>query len=401
MRKAKLTALTMIAVTGMVALAGCSSGAASPGESGADGGGDTVKIGAWTTTTGPIAVSGVPVFKGASAAFEAINAKGGCNGHQIEYITADNAYDPQQTLQVAKKLVEEDGIVALVAAYGTLTGGAALPYLVESNIPFVNNAGTLRSWFEPPQDGVYGVEAIFEDQGAALGQWAADDGAEKIVVVHSDPDAFVSIANQVGPAATEVNPDAETTLVSVKYHSTDYSPVVQQVKALEPDAVVLVLGPDEAALYLQQAKLQSVGADNYGYAPTSSNALITLAGESAEGYKAVSWVRSPQADTPELQAYRDAMEEYASDQPIDNDTLRGYGLATTFCDVISTIEGDVTPESIIEAYNSTSDLETGIYAPLTFSAEDHMGTRSLIQVEVEDGEWTELTGEFFTPPTLK
>lgn len=403
MRKSALTAFALIAVTGMVALSACSSGDASPEGSGSGGApaADTVKIGAWTTTTGPIAVSGVPVFSGASAAFEAVNAQGGCNSHQIEYITADNAYDPQQTLQVAKKLVEEDGIVALVAAYGTLTGGAAMPYLVEQKIPFVNNAGTLRTWVQPPQYGVYGVETIYEDQGAALGKWAADDGAENIVVVHSDPDAFVNIAKEVGPAAQAITKDAEATLIPVKFHSTDYAPVVQQVKALNPDAVVLVLGPDEAALYLQQAKLQSIPAETYGYAPTASQALVTLAGDAADGYKAVSWVRSPQADTPELQAYRDAMEAYAPDQPIDNDTLRGYGLAMAFCDVISTIDGEVTPESIVEAYNNTKDLDTGIYGPLTFSDDEHIGTRSLMQVQVDGDEWTEVTGEFFTPPVLK
>jgi hypothetical protein len=132
-----------------------------------------------------------------------------------------------------------------------------------------------------------------------------------------------------------------------------------------------------------------------------AEATVTLAGDAAEGFRAVSWVRSPLGDSPELQAYRDAMEEYAPDQPVDTISLVGYGLGASFCEIVKTIDGPVTSEAIVEAYDKATDIETGAFAPLSFSETEHMGTNQLMQVEVKDGVFTELTGEFITPPELQ
>ena len=75
--------------------------------------------------------------------------------------------------------------------------------------------------------------------------------------------------------------------VVTKFQSTDYSPIVGQVKAKQPDAVVTILAFPEAAAYLKQAKLQGLDAPVYGYGPEADEALIGLAGDAAEGFHAV------------------------------------------------------------------------------------------------------------------
>ncbi|TFC74884.1 branched-chain amino acid ABC transporter [Cryobacterium sp. TMS1-20-1] len=391
MRKSVLSVLAAAAV---VALAGCS---ASPtiADSGSK---NTIKIGAWVTTSGPIAVSGVPQAAGTQAYFDMINASGGCNGHQIDWITQDNAYDPQQTIQIARSLVQQDNVIAIVSAYGTATSEAAFSYVLDqSKVPILNTAGGASSWYTPSRDNLFGVEALYEDQGAALGSWAAEEEATKIVVVHSDPDAFVNVAKNVAPGAKSVNSSVNVELLPVKYHSTDYSPVVQQVQSKNADAVVLILSPEEAAAYLKEAKLQGLDSQTYGYAPDASTATLTLAGDAAEGFHTLSLVRAPDGNTPELKEYQAAMAKYAPTQPIDFVTETGFARAKAFCEVVKTIQGDVTSESISDAYTNASSVVTGLLSDMSFSADTHIGTRQVLKLVVKDGKFTEVDGEFYAP----
>lgn len=394
MRKSVLPALT---ATALFALAGCAiSPASGSGSSDA-----AIKIGAWVTTSGPVAVSGVPQSAATAAYFKMVNANGGCNGHQIDWITKDNAYDPQQTLQVARSLVQQEGVVAIVGAYGTATSEAAFSYVLDqSKVPVINTAGGASSWYTPPRKNLFGVETLYEDQGAALGAWAAEEGAKKILVVHSDPDAFVNVAKNVEPSAVTVNPGVSVETLPVKYHSTDYSPVVQQVKQKAPDAVVLILSPEEAAAYLKEAKLQGIAPNAYGYAPEASTATLTLAGDAAEGFHTLSLVKAPNGSAPELVEYRDAMAKYAPEQPIDFVTATGFARAKAFCEVVKTIEGDVTSESISKAFETAAAVKTGMLPELAFSSDTHIGTRQVQKLVVKGGSFTEV-GDFYTPPARK
>ena len=67
-----------------------------------------IKVGAWFPLSGPVAASGIPQMQGATAAFKQINAEGGINGRNVEFIARDNAFDPQQTIQVARRLIGSD-----------------------------------------------------------------------------------------------------------------------------------------------------------------------------------------------------------------------------------------------------------------------------------------------------
>lgn len=395
MDKSKIWALATSGLT-LIATAGC--GAQSDAGSGSGAEGDTVKVGAWVTTSGPIAVSGVPQMAGTKAYFDMVNAGDGCGGRKVEWVTKDNAYDPQQTLQIARELTQRDRVDAIVSSYGTAPTEATFPLVLEqAKTPLIATAGGAESWYDPPREGLFGVETLYEDQGAALGGWAVEDGAKDILVVHSDPDAFVNVANGVKAGVANVDGSVQVDTLPVKYHTTDYSPVVAQVKETAPDAVVLILSPEEAAAYLKEAALQGLDAASYGYAPQASTALLDLAGDAAEGFHTISLVKSPDDPSPEVAEFRDAMAEYAPDQPVDFVTMGGFARAKVFCEVVGTIEGDVDPARISEAFASASKVETGLFPDMEFSADQHIGTRAVQRLEVTNGAFTPV-GEFYTPP---
>lgn len=83
---------------------------------------DTIKIGFPIPLSGPTAVYGEPVLKGAEMAVAEINAKGGVLGRQLELLPRDSKANADEAVRVARELIIKDNVDFLV---GTLTSAEA------------------------------------------------------------------------------------------------------------------------------------------------------------------------------------------------------------------------------------------------------------------------------------
>ncbi|MFE3858249.1 ABC transporter substrate-binding protein [Streptomyces griseorubiginosus] len=366
---------------------------------GAGGSSSGIHIGAWLPLTGATASYGVPEKAGADAYFKMINAQGGINGRKVTWTVKDNAADPQQTVQIARELVGQDKVVAIVNANGTSQAEAAFPFVLnQSKVPVLNEVGGSEAWYKPPRTGLFGTQTLYEDQAAAVAAWAVQDGAKKILVVHSDPAAFVNVAKQVEPVAKKVDPSVEVDRLAVKYQTTDYTPVISKVKAAKAQAVIVILTSPEAAAFLKEAKLQGLSLPTYAYAPVAAESTISLAKDAAEGLKAVQLVKAPSDPAPAVKEFRTAMAKYEPGQDAGFLALWGWSNAKVFADIAKTIKGPVTSQSLTEAYQKASSVDPGVSPIMKFSASQHLGTRSVQRVVVKNGVWTSV-GSFYTPPT--
>src|SRR5438874_11086213 len=79
-----------------------------------------ILIGGTTPLTGP-ASAYASVAKGADAYFKYVNAHGGVNGRKIKYDYVDDAYDPSQTIQKTRDLVQNEKVFAIYNTLGTET----------------------------------------------------------------------------------------------------------------------------------------------------------------------------------------------------------------------------------------------------------------------------------------
>ena len=98
------------------------------------------------------------VGPGAKAYFAYVNAKGGVNGRKIDYRFYDDAYDPVQTVQLTRRLVEQDKVFAIFNSVGTANNKAIQPYLNQRKVPqlFVGDgcAGDVAARALPVDDGL-------------------------------------------------------------------------------------------------------------------------------------------------------------------------------------------------------------------------------------------------------
>jgi branched-chain amino acid transport system substrate-binding protein len=86
-------------------------------------GGDTIKIGALFSVTGPASFLGAPEKKTAEMFVEDLNAKGGLLGKQITLVVKDTGGDPAKAQSLAKQLIGEEKVFAII---GPSTSGESL-----------------------------------------------------------------------------------------------------------------------------------------------------------------------------------------------------------------------------------------------------------------------------------
>jgi branched-chain amino acid transport system substrate-binding protein len=107
--------------------------------------GQEIRIGNTTPYTGPAAAYSL-IAKTIAAYFTKINAEGGVNGRKINFISYDDSYNPAKTVELTRKLVEEDRALAIFAGVGTATSAAVRPYLNANKIPQLFVASGASMW---------------------------------------------------------------------------------------------------------------------------------------------------------------------------------------------------------------------------------------------------------------
>ena len=140
---------------------------------------DEILLGTHTSLTGPIAVYS-QIANTTKAYFDFINeTKGGVNGRKIKYILEDDAYSPPKTVDLVRKLVEQDQIFALVNGLGTPTHLQVVDYLRERGVPDLFVGTGAIEWVKDPaaRPNIFGSIANYVAEGVILGQYVAENFA--------------------------------------------------------------------------------------------------------------------------------------------------------------------------------------------------------------------------------
>jgi ABC-type branched-subunit amino acid transport system substrate-binding protein len=107
-----------------------------------------IKIGNTGPYSGPLS-NASPIPLSMIAYFKMINDQGGVNGRKLTCLSYDDAYSPPKTVEMTRKLVEEDQVLFVTGSVGTPTNSAVWHYLNEKKVPqlFVSTGAT--KWDDP------------------------------------------------------------------------------------------------------------------------------------------------------------------------------------------------------------------------------------------------------------
>ena len=346
-----------------------------------------IRLGTWVPLTGPLAAYGVPFRAGADAYINMVNDKGGIKGRKIVLIVEDNAYNPQRTVAAARKLVSRDEVLAIGMPFGAVSASAFDYVLGESKVPMVNSYGSALEWFTPPKENLFGVMALYESQARSIGRWMVKDGHKSVAVVHSALAGFVNVAAQVEPGVKSASPTVKVEMVPTKFGTTDYSPIALDLARKNPDAVALILAQGEMIAAAKELRQQGYKGAFYTYSPSVANSVLELGGPALEGAKAIGLTVPVDADTPALRQYREALAKYSPGEKPDYVSLIGYALTMATVEGLRRIDGPINRPNLVKALYSIRDYDTGIFPPISYAPDRHLGVTRIQRVVAKGGQW--------------
>jgi branched-chain amino acid transport system substrate-binding protein len=107
-----------------------------------------IKIGHFCPYSGPASSYGV-IGQAHQAYWKMVNEAGGINGRRINFITYDDGYSPPKSVEVTRKLVEQDGVLCLFNTLGTPTNTAIHKYMNQKKVPQLYVATGASKWGDP------------------------------------------------------------------------------------------------------------------------------------------------------------------------------------------------------------------------------------------------------------
>ncbi len=156
----------------------------------------TVTIGGTFPLTGAASLY-APIPSAMKAYFSYINArkgpdgKRGVGGRQIVFNYYDDGYNPANSVQLTRKLVEQDKVFAVVGSLGTEVNLAIRPYLNSKKVPQILNASGATVWGTDQKryPWTIGWQPDYELEGRIYGQAIARNSPNaKIAVLYQNDD---------------------------------------------------------------------------------------------------------------------------------------------------------------------------------------------------------------------
>src|SRR5437667_3998308 len=142
MTRRTIVALALVSALGPLRFAG-PAGAKWPGVTPTE-----IKIGNTNPYSGPASAYGT-IGKALAAYFKKVNDEGGINSRKINIVTLGDGYSPPKTVEMVRRLVEQDQVAFVFQTLGTPTNSAIHKYLNEQKVPHLFVATGATKWGDP------------------------------------------------------------------------------------------------------------------------------------------------------------------------------------------------------------------------------------------------------------
>ncbi|WP_214413089.1 ABC transporter substrate-binding protein [Sphaerisporangium fuscum] len=376
----------LIVVAALAGCAGCAAqqkagGGTAPGGEGVTA--TTVRVGAVLTRTSASGYSTKDAEIGARARFERANAQGGVNGRRIEFVGAeDDNQDAAKGDAAAKKLVQKDGVFAVVPVHAPNFGGAA--FLEQSKVPWFGWA-TGPQWCGTTTGFGYNG-CLAPKPGAGSQTWWGHQFADLIGGAQGKT-VYVQTTDSSGSkyGGTTISQSFQAAgfrLAGVNSGlpaaapPPDWLPYVNKIMksagGRPPDVVVSIIAGTKFNTGLYSA-LKKAGYKGYLTDATSYDAAILkdpATAQALEGVVAAPMFEPFESTAPEIAQLRADVEKIAPGTTLTQHLAIGYWSADIFLKVLEKTGKDVTRAKFLRTANSGFTYENAGFGRVDYP-KDH------------------------------
>ncbi|KQU27096.1 hypothetical protein ASG65_00535 [Bacillus sp. Leaf13] len=349
---------------------------------------NSIKIGNWATQSGTGALYG-PIAKGVDAYLQHVNEQGGINGRKFEFVTYDEEYQPSRAVSIAKKLVEEDKVFAVVGNDCTSCVKAALPQFKKSGMPVVGMSSGSDIFVNPIIPNVFGLLTNYGVEARIFVNYALDDlKAKKVAIVYQNDDFGKS---GYLAAIDELKKRGVKAVAEIPYNTTDvdYSSAALKMKKANPDVVLsFSITKPTAAI---KKELYKVGV-NVPFIVTGvsggDNELFNLAGEAWQNVYSSSWLNLIGEGDEKTKEYVEVLKKYYPNVNPSGPAQWGWAEAEVLVEGIKRAGDDLTWENVIKQMETMDNWNDGLAFNVTYTPDNHYGSTSVFIIKDKDGQMT-------------
>jgi branched-chain amino acid transport system substrate-binding protein len=311
-----------------------------------------VAIGMCNALTGPASALGLGMKKGATVYFNRINAAGGVHGRKIRLVSVDDGYEPKNTVERTKELIEKDRVFALFGYVGTPTSVAILPAVTEAKVPFwgpFTGAEILRT---PVNRYVFNVRGSYYDEAEKQVRTLAERFKVQRVAILYQNDAYgLAVRAGVTKALKRrgLDPVAEATY---ERNTEDVAAALATLEKAKPDAVSMVGTYKAMATFIKKARAGGFSPVFLNVSFVGTAALLKALDGAGDDVLITQVMPSPWDSTLPLVAQYRADMKAAGHSELDYTDLEGYVAAAVFVEALKKAGPEPTRESFVAAAES-------------------------------------------------
>jgi branched-chain amino acid transport system substrate-binding protein len=365
----------------------------------------SILLGGTVPLTGEAAAFG-SVGPGARAYFDYVNSKGGVNGRKIEYRYYDDAYDPAQTVQLTRRLVEQDQVFAIFGSVGTANNLAIRDYLNAQRVPqlFAADGSQSIARDHARYPWTMGFLMSYRGEGDVYGK----------TIVKSRPKARIAVLYE----NTELGRDLLTGLTraiagkgpkivareAYEFTGADVTSQIALLKASRADTLMLFATPK---FFIQaMATTHKLGWKPQVYVasvsiePTIMGIARFNAPELTKGALSIAFVKNPNdpvwAKDRTVALYRSIMKRFEpSGEPTDVYNWYGMTVAWTMVDTLGRAGRNLTRASLLAAARSIDTRANPFLLPgirLKTSRTDYRPLEQTYLYRYDNKQWVKASG---------
>ena len=248
---------------------------------------EPVVIGVPQVISGPLAKYGNMVRWGVELASDEINTKGGVlNGRPIKLLIEDTAGKKDQVINIFKKMIARDKVVAILGPTLSNSMFAGGPVANSRKIPTIGTSTVAKGIGDI---GPYIFRTAMPESSiipVTLKRAHAKYKFKNVGIMYANDDAFTKAGFEVFKDTLDKMNIKIASIESFASNDTDFSAQLTKLKSLKVDAIVVSSFAEAGASIVLQAR--QLGMDNsdipiIGGDGFNSPKLVEIAGKSAEG----------------------------------------------------------------------------------------------------------------------
>ncbi|WP_291427905.1 ABC transporter substrate-binding protein [Deinococcus sp.] len=360
----------------------------------------TIKIGAITSVTGRFAEFGKMQLAGFKVGVAEVNRKGGVLGKKLELVIEDNASDVNKGLAGAERLVNA-GVPIVINEYSSSLVKAQAQYLARQKVPNLVVASSGDDITKPGSDYIFRLNQPATEYARVILNIFRDNKFKSMAIIAGTGAFEKSVADAAQTIAKEYGIQV---MDDQRYDKglTDFRPVLNRIKAKNPDGILMVSYAEDSVALMRQAREVGVKPRLFagGAAGFALPDFVKDAGTAAENVvTATAWI--PQLRYPGTQKLNVELKAALGGADPSYHAAQAYAGVLVAAEAVRRA-GSADREKVKTALNALT-MQTA-YGPIVFK--DYDGFRNqnplaMIAQQVQGGAFVPVYPKTVIPKAIK